>query len=65
MLEKSESFNSNFVSCIIEIANKHSNDFQLDTKLISSACLNSLQQTIGIILIEEYIIQTLSLKNIK
>lgn len=57
MLEKSESFNSNFIACIIEIANKHSNHFQLDTKLISSACLNSLQQTLGIILIEEYLIQ--------
>ena len=57
MLEKSDSYNANFVACIIEIGLKHSNDFQLDTKLISTACLNSLQQTLGIILIEEYIIE--------
>jgi DNA-dependent protein kinase catalytic subunit len=57
MLDQSESYNANFVACIIEIANKHSSYFQLDTNLISTSCLNSLQQTLGIILIEEYIIK--------
>jgi DNA-dependent protein kinase catalytic subunit len=57
MLTSSESYNPNFVACILEIALKHVKNFRLDISSISNACLNSLQQSLGIILIEEYIVQ--------
>jgi DNA-dependent protein kinase catalytic subunit len=56
MLNSSESYNPNFVACILEIALKHVAKFRLDVTAISNACLNSLQQSLGIILIEEYIV---------
>lgn len=57
MLSNSESFNPNFIACVLDIALKNVNKFRLDVSCISSACLNSLQQPLGIILIEEYIVQ--------
>ncbi len=56
MLNSSESYNPNFIACILEIALKHVTKFRLDVIAISNACLNSLQQSLGIILIEEYIV---------
>ena len=56
MLNKSDTYNSNFIACILEIAIKHSKIFRLDLNSISTASLNSFQQSLGIILIEEYLI---------
>ncbi len=56
MLNSSEAYYPNFIGCLLEIGLKHSESFRLDANSISSACLNSLQQPIGIVLLEEYII---------
>ncbi len=56
MLERSESYNPNFVKCLLEIALKHAKIFRIDIKTVSNASLNSLQQSLGIMLLEEYII---------
>lgn len=56
MLKSSDSYNPNFIKCVLEIALKHAKEFKLDIKSVSDACFNSLQQSLGIMLIEEYII---------
>ena len=56
MLTSSESNSSNFVACILEIGLKHAKSLRLDVSSVSTACLNSLQQPLGIILLEEYLI---------
>ncbi|CAF0815340.1 unnamed protein product [Brachionus calyciflorus] len=56
MLNNSDSFNPNFISCILEIAIKNSKYIILEPSLITTACLNSLQQPLGIILLEEYLV---------
>jgi hypothetical protein len=56
MLKSSDSYNPNFVKCVLEIALKHAKEFKLDIKSVNDACLNSLQQSLGIMLLEEYII---------
>lgn len=56
MLESSKYFNSNFIACLLEIAIKHSRNFQLNIGLVSAACLNSSQQSLGIVLLENYLI---------
>ena len=57
MLNASDSYNPNFVACILEIGVKHAKNCHLNIESISTACLNSLQQPLGIILIEEYLIE--------
>lgn len=57
MLTVSESYQPNFIACLLEIALKHTDMFQLDVGLVGAACLNSYQQPIGIVLLEEYLIQ--------
>ncbi len=52
----SDSYHPNFIACILEIALKHAKMFRLDVNSVSTACLNSFQQSLGIILIEEYLI---------
>ncbi len=56
MLNKSDEYHPNFIACILEVAIKNTKIFRLDLSSISTACLNSFQQSLGIILIEEYII---------
>ena len=56
MLNMSDSYLPNFIACILEIAYKHAKLFQLDSSSISTACMNSFQQSLGIVLIEEYLI---------
>ena len=56
MLSSSDSNSPNFVACILEIGLKHAKNLRLDVNAISVACLNSLQQPLGIILLEEYLI---------
>ena len=56
MLTSSESNSPNFIACILEIGLKHAKSLRLDISSVSMACLNSLQQPLGIILLEEYLI---------
>ncbi len=56
MLISSESNSPNFIACILEIGLKHAKSLRLDIAFVSMACLNSLQQPLGIILLEEYLI---------
>ena len=56
MLTSSESNSPNFVACIIEIGLKHAKSLRLDIASVSVACLNSLQQPLGVVLLEEYLI---------
>ncbi len=56
MLNASESYHPNFIACLLEIALRHARLFQLDSEVISTACLNSSQQSLGVVLLEEYII---------
>ena len=56
MLNSSESYNPDFIACILKIALKHVSKFRLDASSVSCACLNSIQQSLGIVLLEEYII---------
>lgn len=56
ILASSDSYNPNLIACILQISVKHAKSFKLDPKLISTASLNSLQQPIGILLLEEYLI---------
>ncbi len=56
MLNQSDSYNPNFIACLLEIALRHARLFQLDSGLVSTACLNSFQQSLGVVLLEEYII---------
>lgn len=51
----SDAYNPNFIGCLVEIALKHAASFRLDSSAIGLACLNSLQQSFGIILLEEYL----------
>jgi DNA-dependent protein kinase catalytic subunit len=63
MLTSSDSYTPNFIACLLEIGLKHAKNFRLDVSSISSACLNSLQQPLGIILLEEYLILNETNKN--
>ena len=56
MLNKSELYSPHFIACLLEISLKNAKLFRLDLSSISTACLNSYQQPLGIILIEEYLI---------
>ena len=56
MLSISESYDPNFIECILEISLKHANLFKVDISYITNACLNSFHQSVGIVLIEEYLI---------
>lgn len=56
MLSISDSYNPNFIACILEVSLKHADLFKLDSSCITNACLNSFQQSLGIVLIEEYLI---------
>jgi hypothetical protein len=56
MLETSIEYNSNFIACVLEIAMENLKNFRLNASLIAQSCLNSLQQPLGIILLEEYLI---------
>lgn len=51
----SEAYSPNFIACLIEIAIKHAESIRLDSSAVGLACLNSLQQSFGIILLEEYL----------
>ena len=51
----SDAYNPNLVACILEIGLKQARIFRLNGNAISIACQNSLQQPLGIILIEEYL----------
>lgn len=56
MLAHSESYNSNFIACMLEICIKNPRLIKLKPNLVSSACLKSFRQPLGIVLLEEYII---------
>jgi DNA-dependent protein kinase catalytic subunit len=56
MLRMSEAYHANFVACVLEIALKHVALFRLDVSLVSTLCINSLQQPLGILLLEEYLV---------
>lgn len=55
MFNSSEAYNPNFIASILEIALNHAKNFRLDIDYLSTACLSSLQQSLGIILVEEYL----------
>ena len=52
---------TSFVKCVLEVALRHAARFRLDVAAIGTAALASMQQPVGILLLEEYII----LNNIK
>lgn len=51
----SEEYSPNFIACLVEIAIKHAANIRLDASAVGMACLNSLQQSFGIVLLEEYL----------